>query len=68
MVCAPRVDEQGNRCTQVVQSGQYTLAGLAPGKYRLIVVDGGGPFPDEGGQEVTVHEGETVMLDLKAQN
>jgi hypothetical protein len=68
MVCAQRVDEQGNRCTGVDQNGQYKIEGLAPQKYRLIARDGGGPFPDEGGQEVTVHEGETVMLDLKAQN
>jgi hypothetical protein len=69
MVCAQRADEQWNRCTQVDQSGQYKIEGLAPEKYRLIARDGGGgTFPDEGGQEVTVHEGETLMLDLKAQN
>jgi hypothetical protein len=50
----------------VDQTGQYALAGLAPGKYRLTIADPGNPIPDEGGQEVTVHEGETVMVDLKA--
>ena len=50
----------------VDQTGQYALAGLAPGKYRLTIADPGNPIPDEGGQEVTVHEGDTVMVDLKA--
>lgn len=53
--------------SQADQSGQYKVENLAPGKYRLMVVDSGMPMPDEGGQEVTLHEGETVMLDLKAQ-
>jgi len=70
MIFASRIDEdnffQGNMVATADQSGQYSLAGLAPGKYRLIVSENGGPPPDEGGQEVTVREGETVMADLKA--
>ena len=70
-VFAMRVDEEpvsGPRgATGVDQNGQYSLGGLAPGKYRLVVTEpGGGPMPDEAGQEVTVREGETVMIDLKA--
>lgn len=54
------------RGVQVDQSGQYKMEGLAPGKYRVILSDSGvGPMPEEGGQEITVHEGETLMLDLK---
>lgn len=49
------------------QSGQYKFAGLFPGKYRVSLTDGGFPFPVEGGQEVTLHEGETITLDLKPQ-
>jgi hypothetical protein len=48
------------------QSGQYKMEGLAPGKYRVLVRESGfGQMPDEGGQEVTVREGETAMLDVK---
>lgn len=57
---------RGNRGTGVDQNGQYKFEGLPPGKYRLVVMETGGPMPDEGGQEVTVREGETVMADLKA--
>jgi hypothetical protein len=56
----------GNRLTQADPSGQYKLEGLGPGKYRLMVIDPGGMMPDEGGEEVTVQEGETATLDLKA--
>jgi hypothetical protein len=56
---------RGNRGIQADQSGQYKMEGLAPGKYRVVLADSGGPIPDEGGQEVTVHEGETLMIDLK---
>ena len=71
MIFAQRIDDEmpfrSNRGTQADQSGQYKLEGLAPGKYRLMLTDPGTPIPDEGGQEVTVHEGETIMVDLKAQ-
>ncbi len=61
-------DTQSTRSwgTQTDQTGQYKIEGLAPGKYRLVVMDLGTPMPDEGGQEVAVKEGETVMVDLKA--
>jgi protocatechuate 3,4-dioxygenase beta subunit len=69
-VYAQRVDEEtpfrGSQGTGVDQNGQYRFEGLAPGKYRLTVQDPGVPIPDEGGQEITVREGETVMADLKA--
>jgi hypothetical protein len=67
-IYAQRPEEQGNRVTQADQNGQYKFEGLAPGKYRLMQMDSGGPMPDEGGQDVTVHEGETAMVDLKPQN
>jgi hypothetical protein len=57
---------QGFNASQSDQSGQFNLQGLAPGKYRLVVADIGMPMPDEGGQIVEVHEGETVMVELKA--
>jgi hypothetical protein len=47
----------------VDQNGQYTFPGLAPGKYRLTLT--GSANQEEGGHEVTVREGETVMVDLK---
>jgi hypothetical protein len=52
--------------SQADQNGQYKFVGLPPGKYRLVLMSGGGPIADEGGQEVTVREGETVTADLKA--
>jgi hypothetical protein len=71
MVMAQRIDQdmrfQGNMAATTDQNGQYTFGGLAPGKYRLMLTDAGGPMPDEGGQEITVREGETVTADLKAQ-
>jgi hypothetical protein len=69
-IMAQEGDEETFRmshATSVDQNGQYNLAGLAPGKYRLMAINPGEPMPDEGGQEVTVGEGETVMVDLKAQ-
>ena len=46
-------------------SGRFTMSGVPPGKYRVFAADQGGPPPDEGGQEITVHEGETVTVDVK---
>jgi hypothetical protein len=44
-------------------SGQFTIRGLGPGKYRLAIL------PDEeGGSEITVNEGETASIALKAGN
>jgi hypothetical protein len=54
------------RGAQADQSGQYKFDGLAPGKYRLMLVDSNGPIPEDGGQEVIVREGETLTVDLKA--
>ena len=68
-IIALLTDEEGfissNHVTLVDQNGQYKLDGLAPGTYRLAVMGTGNPFSLEGGQEVTVHEGETRMFDLK---
>jgi len=50
------------------QNGQYTFEGLAPGTYRLAILAGAVPIPDEGGQEVTVREGETATVDLKPEH
>lgn len=56
----------GVSSTQIDSNGQFTLTGLAPGKYRLILSD---PFAQiteaDGGKEVRVGEGETVTVDLK---
>jgi hypothetical protein len=69
-VFAQRIDDdmqfRNSRGSGVDPSGQYTMSNLPPGKYRLVLTDPGSPPPDEGGQEITVHEGETVTLDLKA--
>jgi hypothetical protein len=67
---APREEDeplQVWRAAQVDSSGQFKLQGLPPGKYRVLTVDGGGPMPEEGGQEVTVSEGETVTIEMKAE-
>jgi hypothetical protein len=31
-----------------------------------MLLDSNGPIPEDGGQEVTVREGETLTVDLKA--
>lgn len=49
------------------QSGEFMFSGLAPGKYRLYMAGPGNPMPEEGGQEVSVSEGETVSVDVKQQ-
>jgi uncharacterized protein (DUF2141 family) len=67
---AQRIDDdmpfRTGRGAMVDPTGQYTMPNLPPGRYRLVVTDAGFQAADEGGQEVTVKEGETVMLDLKA--
>ena len=50
---------------QADANGQFTLSGLAPGKYRINLGENGEPIPSEGGQEVTVREGETVTIEVK---
>jgi hypothetical protein len=57
----------GARGTQADANGQFKLIGLAPGKYRVVAIDQPGPSPDEGGQEITLQEGETRTLELKAE-
>jgi len=56
------------RTAQVDQSGQFKLEGLAPGTYRVGATESDGPMPEEGGQEITVHEGETLVLNVKARS
>jgi hypothetical protein len=58
-------DQQGWRSSLVDPNGQFTLQGLAPGKYHILLGDAGSPMPEEGGQEVTVGEGETATTDIK---
>jgi hypothetical protein len=57
--------QQGWSSSLVDPNGQFTLQDLAPGKYRISVGDAGSPMPEEGGQEVTVGEGETTITDIK---
>jgi hypothetical protein len=57
----------GGRGTQADANGQFKMIGLAPGKYRVVAIDQPGPSPDEGGQEITLQEGETRTLELKAE-
>jgi hypothetical protein len=73
MIMAQMIDDnfpysQGSRGGQVDPSGQYKIDGLAPGKYRLLIQEIMAPMPDDGGQIVTVREGETIIADLKANN
>lgn len=67
VVFATSVDDvpMGSRAATVNQNGQFTLPDLVPGKYSLVVGDNGSPPPDEGGQELTVGEGETATIELK---
>ena len=64
-----RVDDDdrysGTQGTQVDPNGRFVMPGLAPGKYRVIAAENAGPMPEEGGQEVTVAEGETATVDIK---
>jgi len=56
---------QGFRGAQTDQIGRFTMGGLAPGKYRVVAGDPGGTIPTEGGQEITVKEGETATVEIK---
>lgn len=67
-VFAERIDDDDPQHirmgAQVDANGQFTMPNLAPGRYRVVVQDG--PFlSGDGGQEVTVQEGETAAVDLK---
>jgi Carboxypeptidase regulatory-like domain len=68
MVFAETVDVQGamigSMGTASDSNGNFSIAGLAPGKYRLVAAEQGSPPPEEG-QEVTVTEGETTNVDVK---
>ena len=50
------------------QNGQFAFEGLAPGTYRIAIVEGRGSIPDGGSREITVREGETAMIDLKSEH
>jgi hypothetical protein len=70
MLFAARIDDDDftfrwQQSAQVDSSGQFVLPGLAPGKYRIVAGELGGPMPEEDGQEVTVAEGETATVDIK---
>jgi hypothetical protein len=56
---------QGMRTVQADPTGHYTMPQVPPGRYRVGVMDLGAPVPDEGGHEITLHEGETVTVDVK---
>jgi hypothetical protein len=55
----------GQRAAQVDSNGHFDLPSLPPGKYRVIAGDVDGNMPEEGGQEVSVGEGETVTIEVK---
>jgi hypothetical protein len=40
------------------------MEAVPPGKYRVAVGDNGAPMP-EGGQEVSLAEGETATIEVK---
>ncbi|MGP0072288.1 MAG: carboxypeptidase regulatory-like domain-containing protein [Bryobacteraceae bacterium] len=55
---------RGWRMAQVDSNGQFTMEGLPPGKYRVAVGENGAPMP-EGGQEISLAEGETATIEVK---
>jgi hypothetical protein len=57
-----------SHATSVDQSGQFKLEGLAPGKYRIAASETEGPPPEDAGQEIMLHEGETAMVEVKARS
>lgn len=61
--------DQQNMLQQIDASGRFTWPNIAPGTYRVgIMTSFGGQIPEDGGQPVTVHEGESVSIDLKPDN
>jgi hypothetical protein len=59
--------KDGNRMTMgtvVAPNGQFEMQGIAPGKYRVVLTSSG-DFSDDDVPEVTVGEGETVVVALK---
>lgn len=65
-VSTERSSAAGFRGVQAHLNGQFVINGLAPGKYRVVTADMPGETLDEGGQEITLQEGETRTLELKA--
>jgi hypothetical protein len=59
---------QGWTIAQVDPAGQFSLQNLAPGRYRVAAGENGGPMREEGGQEVTLREGETATIDVKPES
>jgi hypothetical protein len=55
---------KGWSMAQVDSNGQFKMDGLTPGKYRVVAGETGGQMPD-GGQEITVAEGETATVEVK---
>ncbi len=49
--------------TTADQTGQFSLDGLAPGKYLIGVVEQPGSPPDDGAREVTLQEGQILVVD-----
>jgi hypothetical protein len=70
MVFAAVVEDappQGWRMAQVDSNGQFNMQGLPPGKYRVAVGENGVPMLD-GGQEVSLGEGETTTVEVKPES
>ena len=55
----------GARGVPADAKSQFMLSGLVPGRYRINLGETGDAFPSEGGQEVTIGEGETVTIEVK---
>jgi uncharacterized protein (DUF2141 family) len=58
---------RGTRMAQVDSNGQFSMQGLSPGKYRVAVAENGLPLPDAG-QEVSLAEGETTIVEVKPES
>ena len=60
LVMAASADTKA-RTAQADQSGHFKIEGLAPGTYRILETDQPlNSIPDEGGQEVTLQEGQVL--------
>ena len=55
----------GTRSVPVDANSRFVLSGLVPGRYSINLSENGDPIPSDGGQEVTVREGETVTIEVK---
>jgi hypothetical protein len=56
---------QGFNATYADAVGQFTFPNLSPGKYTVVLGELGAGMPEEGGQEVSVGEGETATVEIK---